>query len=225
MAAPRAVGGLVPDLHHDQRPVPPSEPAGVLAQPGPGRGLPVRGPDALGRPLRDGGVPGRAGGPRAARGLPPGGVRAGRRRPLGHRHDPARAHPGLRRPRRPPRRRALPAVLRDPGPDPVVRRPGPGEGPPPGRPGEGHRHRHDLHLRRHHRRDLVAGAGPARAGRRGSERPSAPRRRPTSSPTRPPTSTSPSSPARPCSAPRSASSSCWARPGRCGASPARSPTR
>ena len=40
-----------------------------------------------------------------------------------------------------------------------------------------------------------------------------------------PTSTSPSSPARPCSAPRSASSSCWARPGRCGASPARSPTR
>ena len=42
---------------------------------------------------------------------------------------------------------------------------------------------------------------------------------------RPPASTRPSWRARRCSAPRSASSSCWARPGRCGASPARSPTR
>ena len=104
------------------------------------------------------------------------------------------------------------------GPHPAVRRPGSRQGPPPGRPGEGHRHRHDLHLRRHHRRDLVAGAGPARAGRRGSERPSAPRRarrvhRRGHRPLRP------SSPARPCSAPRSASSSCWARPGRCEGEP------
>ena len=49
---------------------------------------------------------------------------------------------------------------------------GPGRGPPAGRPGEGHRRRHGLHLRRHHRRHLVARArscrpGPSSAGTAG----------------------------------------------------------
>ena len=39
---------------------------------------------------------------------------------------------------------------------PAVRRRGRGQGPPVGRPRQGHRHRHDLHVRRHHRRDVVA---------------------------------------------------------------------
>ena len=58
-------------LRHDRRPQPAHQPAGLPAQPGPGRGLPARGPDAVGRRLPDGGRPGRAGGPGAARRLPP----------------------------------------------------------------------------------------------------------------------------------------------------------
>ena len=45
----------------------------------------------------------------------------------------------------------------------AVRRAGAGQAAPAGRPREGQRHRDDLHLRRHHGRDLVAGAGAARA--------------------------------------------------------------
>ena len=37
----------------------------------------------------------------------------------------------------------------------------PVHGAPAGRPGQGHRHRDDLHVRRHHRRRVVAGARPA----------------------------------------------------------------
>ena len=71
----------------------------------------------------------------------------------------------------PPRRPALPAPI---GPDhhhPAVQGVGPHGGPRAGRPRKGHRHSHDLHLRRHHRRDLVAGAGPAGAGHRRPRRP------------------------------------------------------
>ena len=84
---------------------------------------------------------------------------------------------------------------------------------PAGRAGQGLGHRHDLHLRRPHRRHLVARARPAHPRR---DRPRRPlpgrrprrrgrrRRRP-----RPPT---PSWPARPSSRPRPASSSCWPSP-------------
>ena len=116
-------------------------------------------------------------------------------------------------------------LLRDRGPHPALRRPRPGQGPPPGRPREGDRHRHDLHVRRHHRRDLVAGAGPARPRRRRPQRPAAGRRpRGLHRRGRRPLHLA-SWRARRCSARRSASSSCWARPATCGASPARSPTR
>ena len=166
------------------------EPAGVPAQPGPGRGLPGRGPDAVGRPLPDGGGPGRAGGPRAARAP----TTASRSRRDGG--EPVVID--TTRPELIPACVALVAHPDDERYQPLfeteVRTPlfgveVPVQGPPPGRPREGLRHRHDLHLRRHHRRDLVAGAGPARAGRRRSERPAARRRPATSSPTRPPTST------------------------------------
>ena len=62
------------------------------AQPGPGRGLPARGADAVGRRLPHRGRPGRAGGPGDARRLPPARLppRRRRRRPR-DRHDPARA--------------------------------------------------------------------------------------------------------------------------------------
>ena len=43
VAPPRAVGRLVADLRHHRRPRPAHQPAGLPAQPGPGRGLPGRG--------------------------------------------------------------------------------------------------------------------------------------------------------------------------------------
>ena len=59
-------------------------------------------------------------------------------------------------PGRPSRRRALPAAVRHHGHHTVVRSRDPGRFPRVGRSGEGHRCRHDLHLRRHHRRHMVA---------------------------------------------------------------------
>ena len=67
----------------------------------------------------------------------------------------------LRRPGGPPRRRALRRPLRHDGAHPALRRRGAGAGPPPGRARQGLRHRHDLHVRRRHRRGVVARAGPA----------------------------------------------------------------
>ncbi len=88
-----------------------------------------------------------------------------------HPHLTARAHPGRRRPRRPPRGRALPAVLRHHRRLPALRRRGRGQGPRAREVRQGHRHRHGLHLRRPHRRHVVARTRPAdravvnRAGR------------------------------------------------------------
>ena len=64
---PRAVGRLGPHLRDHRRALPAGGPAGLPAQPRAGRGLPGRGPGAVGRrlPLRR--RPGRARGPRAAR--------------------------------------------------------------------------------------------------------------------------------------------------------------
>ena len=58
---------------------------------------------------------------------------------------------------------------------PAVRGPGARPHPPARRSREGLGDRHDLHLRRHHRRHLVAGAGPADADHRWSKRPAASR--------------------------------------------------
>ena len=77
------------------------------------------------------------------------------------RDDPPRADPGVRGPDRPPGRRALPGHVRHDGALAAVRRRGPGGGPPRGRAGQGRRHRDVLHLRRPHRRAVVARAGPA----------------------------------------------------------------
>ncbi len=57
---------------------------------------------------------------------------------------------------------------------PAVRRVGADRRPRAGRPREGHRHRHDLHVRRHHRRHLVARAVAAGPGHRAARRSAAP---------------------------------------------------
>ena len=84
----------------------------------------------------------------------PGRRRRGRR----DRHHPSGAAAGLRRAGRASRRRALPAAVRPAGGDAALRRARAGGGASAGRPREGHRHRDDLHVRRPHRRDLVARA-------------------------------------------------------------------
>ncbi len=72
VAAARAVGRLVADLHDDRRGRPARVAARVPPQPRPRRGVPGRGAHALGRRLPHRGRAGRARGPRAA-----GGVRTG----------------------------------------------------------------------------------------------------------------------------------------------------
>ena len=81
------------------------------------------------------------------------------------RDDAARVDPGVRRARRPSRRRPLQGPLRHDGAHAAVRRRGAGPRARSGRSREGHRHRHDLHVRRHDRRHVVARAGPAGAHR------------------------------------------------------------
>ena len=87
----------------------------------------------------------------------PGGRRT---RPRGRDHPP-RAAALVRGPGRAPRRRALGAGGRHPGADARVRRRGPGARPPAGGPGQGLRPGHGLHVRRHHRRPVVARPPPA----------------------------------------------------------------
>ncbi len=70
----------------------------------------------------------------------------------------------LRRARRAPRRRALPTALRHVGRHAALRRRGADPRPRTGRPRKGHRHRHDLHLRRHDRRRVVARTEPPDEG-------------------------------------------------------------
>ena len=174
----------------------------------------------MGRRLPDRRRAGRAGGPGAARRLPPAAVprpgRAGRGR-----HHPARAAAGLRRAGLPPVRRALRrwlgSTVRTPLFDvevPVLRAPA-------GRAGQGHRHRDGLHVRRPDRRHLVArpraadpGGARARrpvpagpAGRRAGGGVRAVRR------------------ADRRTRPGARSSGCWPRPATCSASRGRSPTR
>ncbi len=123
VAHARPVGRL------DPRPTPPSttaasrhEPARVPAQPGP-RARPTRGgAHAVGRRLPDGGLPGRAGGPRAARRLPPAPFPASARRRVDIETTRPELAGRLRRAGRPPRRRALPRPVRHDRAHPAVRR-------------------------------------------------------------------------------------------------------
>ena len=98
------------------------------------------------------------------------GARAGRARPGGG-DDPAGAAGGLRGPGRPPGRRPLPRPGRHDRDHAAVRGARPGGRPPAGRPRQGDRAGHDLHLRRPHRRALVAGAEAAGALGRHPRRP------------------------------------------------------
>ena len=181
-------------------------------------------PEPVGRHLPDRGRPGRAGGPRAPGRLPPDRLPPAATAPAAHRDHPARAGPGLRGAGGPPRRRALPAAVRHDGADAAVRRRGAGAGAPPRRARQGLGHRDDLHLRRPHRRHLVARAAAADCGRwsagtagccadaglAGDE--PAPRR-------------TPSWPARPSFGAQPRSSSCCATPATWTASRGRSPSR
>ena len=89
------------------------------------------------------------------------------------RDDPAGAARRLRGPGGPPRRPSLPAAVRLGRLDPAVQGAGPRARPRAGRPRKGLGHRHDLHLRRHHRRDLVARARLADPHHRRTRRPTA----------------------------------------------------
>jgi hypothetical protein len=171
VAQARAVRRLEPHLRHHRRSVPAGRATCLPAQPGPGRGLSRRGPRALGRRLPDRRRPGRARGPREAGCLPPHLVLETGRRAAPHRDHPPRAGPRLRRPRRPPRRRALPPAVRHDGAHPAVRRGRRGQAARAGRSREGLGHRHDLHLRRRHRRRVVARARPAHPLGHGCRRP------------------------------------------------------
>ena len=127
----------------------------------------ARGADAVGRHLPHRGRPGRARGPRAAGRLPPDRLPPAPTGPVFIETTRPELLPGLRRAGRPPRRRALPAAVRHDGAHAAVRRRGAGARAPPGRARQGLRHRDDLHVRRPHRRHLVARA-PAADPRRSS---------------------------------------------------------
>ncbi len=125
------------------------------------RGLPVRGAHALGRHVPHRRRPGRARGPRARGQVPPHRLPRPRRLARLHRDDAPRAARRVRRPRRAPRRRALPAAVRHHRAHAALRRRGAGGRAPSRRSREGLRHRDDLHVRRHHRRHVVARAAAA----------------------------------------------------------------
>ena len=109
LAPPRLVHRLVAHLRHHRRAQPPGLPAGIPPQPGPGRGLPERSPQPVGRHLPHRSGPGRTGRPGAPRCLPPLGLPSPRRQRPAHRHHPPRAAGRLRCCGGPPRRPALPA--------------------------------------------------------------------------------------------------------------------
>ncbi len=173
--AARPVRGLEADLHHDRRAVPAGVAARVPAQLRPRRGLPPGVADAVGRHLPDRGRAGRAGGAGVRRRLPPGRVPPPRRRAAAHRDHPPRADPSGRGADRAPRRRALPGAVRVHRHLTGLRRRDPRAGAPGGRARQGRGHRDVLHVRRPHRRHVVARAAAAGAHRDRPRRPAAPR--------------------------------------------------
>ncbi len=162
VAPARPLGRLVAPLPDDRRAFAGRRPARLPAQPRAWRGLPGRGPRAVGRDLPDGRRPGRARGPRLPRALPPRRLPPRRgRHPRPHRDHAPRAHPGRRRPHRAPGRRALPAPVRHDGARPAVRHRDPRPRAPRRRARQGRRHRDVLHLRRPDGRAVVARAAAA----------------------------------------------------------------
>ena len=164
VAPARALGRLGAALPDHRRAVAHGRAARVPAQPRPRRGVPGRGAGAVGRDVPDGGRAGRARGARLPRALPQGRVpprRAGharRRRTRLHRDHASRAARRVRRARRAPGRRALPAPVRHDGALAAVRRRAPRPRPPRRRARQGRGHRDVLHVRRPHRRAVVARA-------------------------------------------------------------------
>ena len=184
VAPRRPVGRLVADLHDHRRAGPAHQPAGVPPQPGPGRGVSGRGAQLVGRHVPDRGGAGGAGGPARRWRLPP--LRVRRYRGAGAGSGMARwswwTPPGPNSCRRAwhwwptP---TIPATSRCSG-RPCARRCSTSRCPVAahrvGPARQGHRHRHDLYLRRHHRRDVVAGTPAADTGDRRTQRPVASRR-------------------------------------------------
>ena len=147
-----------------------------------------------------------------------------------HRDHASRADPGVRGARGASGRPAIQAAVRDRRDHAAVRREGADQGARAGRSRKGQRHRDDLHLRRYHRRDVVARAEAAgardraaqrhaRTGDVGTARLGIGRRRRAR---RPPTISWRGSPPR---RRRRRSSSCCARAATCRASRSRSRTR
>ena len=131
-----------------------------------------RGADAVGRRLQDVGRAGRARGPRASRRVPPHRVHEdGRRRARLHRDHPSRARsPRASRSSPTPTTRATSRSSAAPCGTPLFERRGPRRRARARRSREGVGHRDDLHVRRHHRRHLVARARAARPVDRRSRR-------------------------------------------------------
>ena len=155
-----------PDLHHDRRPVPPGQPSArsCATSPGARPTSPRRRRCGTSTSRRRSPRPSSRTGssPAPTTGSPSRGPDGEPRR---HRDHPARAARRLRRAGRPPRRRALPAAVRHRRSARRCSASRCRSRPPAGRARQGHRHRHDLHLRRPHRRHLVARARPARPRR------------------------------------------------------------
>jgi hypothetical protein len=170
VAAPGALGGLVDDVRDDRAPrakaLADFLSAFALAR----TRVSARGADALGHRLPDRGRAGRARRSRAAGRLPPGPLRASRRRVHRNRHDASGIDPRLRGARRASRRSALSTVVRHRGRHAAFPRARAGQGPRARGSREGQRRRDDLHVWRRHRRRVVAGARPAGACRDPGER-------------------------------------------------------
>ena len=202
VAHARPVGRLVPALHDDRAQGAEGQPARVPAQLRPRRGLPPGGADPLGRHLPDRGRAGRARGPRVRRRTTTASPSTGR--------DGDRIHIETTRPELIPSVVALIAHPDDERYQPPVRhhrdlaglrRRDPGARPPGGRARQGRRHRDVLHLRRPHRRHVVARAAAAGPHADRPRRPAARARPPSGSRAGRPRRRTRSSRARPRSAP------------------------
>ena len=150
------VGGLGDDLFHRGQGQPARLATCVPAAARPRHRLSARGADALGRGLPHGRGAGGARGPRDPRRVPQAALHARRRRRDRDRHHTPGTAGGLRRAGGASRRRAFSGAFRHRRPHAAVQGPCALQGPPARQPREGHRRRDDLHLWRHHGRDVVA---------------------------------------------------------------------